>query len=241
MDDLAVWLGMSPELAEALQLDLLGRLVLAALLGGLIGLEREIQAKPAGLRTNLLICMGAALLMEVSVRVGANVTGGARLPGGDVIGDPGRIAAQIVSGIGFLGAGTILQSRGSITGLTTAATIWVVAAIGMAVGAHAYVEAIGSAVLVVVTLVGLGWLEEALIRRQRAQRYAVTIEPSQDLIRALEERLAQSGLRIESQSYERTAEGVEISLELYGPSREHDALIRELATKAGVLRARRES
>lgn len=237
-----MWLGMNPELAQALQLDLLGRLVLAALLGGLIGLEREIQAKPAGLRTNLLICMGAALLMEVSVRVGSAAAGqGARLPGGDVVGDPGRIAAQIVSGIGFLGAGTILQSRGSITGLTTAATIWVVAAIGMAVGAHAYIEAIGSAVLVVVTLVGLGWLEEALIRRQRAQRYAVTIEPSQDLIRALEERLAQSGLRVESQSYERTVEGVEIALELYGPSKEHDALIRELATKPGVLKARRES
>ncbi|MEO5511502.1 MAG: MgtC/SapB family protein, partial [Longimicrobiales bacterium] len=112
--------------------ELVLRLLLAAALGGMIGLEREASGKPAGFRTNLLICLGAALLMEISKKVAFDSFARTGVPA-----DPGRIAAQIVSGIGFLGAGTIMQSRGGIvTGLTTAATLWVVAAIGMAVGAQ---------------------------------------------------------------------------------------------------------
>src|SRR3954447_2066134 len=114
------------EVVRTLRLDLLVKLSLAVVLGGIIGFEREIAGKPAGLRTNILICIGAALLMDVSTRIG--------LIDGHRIGDPARIAAQIVSGVGFLGAGTIMQSQGMVTGLTSAATIWVVAAIGMTVG-----------------------------------------------------------------------------------------------------------
>src|SRR5687767_4174529 len=141
MDDFLVGLGLSYGLVEAFRLDTLARLVLAAVLGGIIGTEREVSGKPAGLRTNLLICVGAALITELSAEVAA---------AGD--GDPGRLAAQIVSGIGFIGAGTILQSRGKVMGLTTAATLWVVAAIGIAVGAGAYIEAAGSTVLVLFAL-----------------------------------------------------------------------------------------
>ncbi|HET7273730.1 MAG TPA: MgtC/SapB family protein, partial [Longimicrobiaceae bacterium] len=121
---------------DFLQIDLLGRLLLAALLGGLIGLERELSSKPAGLRTNLLICVGATLLMELSLTVAAEANAANLAAGVAFRADPARIAAQIVTGIGFLGAGTIMQARGSVVGLTTAATIWVVAAIGMAVGAR---------------------------------------------------------------------------------------------------------
>src|SRR3989442_12396163 len=92
------------------------RLLLAAVLGGLIGIEREIRDKPAGLRTNILICVGSALFMSLSAQI-AHLLGG----------DPTRIAAQIISGIGFLGAGAVLHSHGFVLGLTTAATIWVVA------------------------------------------------------------------------------------------------------------------
>jgi uncharacterized membrane protein YhiD involved in acid resistance len=143
---------------STLRLDLMGRLLLAAALGGAIGLEREWSGKPAGFRTNLLICVGAALLTELSVSVAV-----AAAP--TMAADPARIAAQIVSGIGFLGAGTIIQSRGSVMGLTTAATLWVVAAIGMAVGLHSYTEAIGTTALVVVALLLLGRLEPYLTRR----------------------------------------------------------------------------
>src|SRR5689334_14181267 len=133
---------------EILQLQLLGKLVLAVVFGGAIGLERELKAKPAGLRTNILICVGATLLTDVSITI--SVVGGVRL------GDPARLAAQIVSGVGFLGAGTIMQGSGMVTGLTSAATIWVVAAIGIAIGSGNYIGATGATALVAVVLAWLG-------------------------------------------------------------------------------------
>lgn len=230
---------MSPDLSEMLRLGLLGRLVLAAILGGLIGLERELRAKPAGLRTNLLICMGAALLMEVSISVAGLADGVPRAEGGRVVGDPGRIAAQIVSGIGFLGAGTILQARGSITGLTTAATIWVVAAIGMAVGARAYVEALGTAVLVGLSLIVLARVEDSLIRRQRTHRYSLTLQPSLDLLTLVESTFREQGLKVEGESIEKTADGFEATYDISGPVRLHGPVMRMLAAHAGVLRLTR--
>lgn len=148
-----------PFLDGWLRLDLLLSLVLASALGALIGWEREVNDKPAGLRTTILICVGAALFTDLSLNIAAL----------SEMADPGRIAAQVVTGIGFLGAGTIIQSRGHVTGLTTAATIWVVAAIGMAAGAKAYVEAIGAALLVLVVLVPLSRLEEWVARRRRSR------------------------------------------------------------------------
>jgi len=135
-------------LVEAFRLDLGAKVLIAILAGGGIGLERELARKPAGLRTNILICLGATLLMDLSIGITS---------GND--GDPGRIAAQVVTGIGFLGAGTILHTRGTITGLTSAATIWVVAAIGLTVGAGHYFEALASTVTVMLVLRGLGWAE----------------------------------------------------------------------------------
>ncbi|HWV58110.1 MAG TPA: MgtC/SapB family protein [Longimicrobiales bacterium] len=149
-----------------LRIDLLGRLLLAAVLGGAVGIERELSGKPAGFRTNLLICVGAALLTELSVTISLFSGGPA---------DPGRIAAQIVSGIGFLGAGTIIQARGHVLGLTTAATLWVVAAIGMAVGARAYVEAVGTTILVVAVLLFLGRIESLLVRRTGRHTLRLTL------------------------------------------------------------------
>lgn len=133
---------------EVLRLDLGAKLVVAILAGGAIGLERTLRRKPAGLRTNILICLGSALLMDLSMRI-AGSSGG----------DPGRVAAQVVTGIGFLGAGTILHTRGTITGLTSAATIWVVAAIGLTAGAGYLFEALGTTITVMVVLSGLGWIE----------------------------------------------------------------------------------
>jgi len=150
MGEFIGWLLSLPARHPELRLDLLGSLLLAALLGGAIGWEREHAHKPAGLRTNILICMGAALIADLSHRVAIS----AGTPA-----DPGRIAAQIVSGVGFLGAGTIIQARGSVTGLTTAATMWVVAAIGMAVGFGAHVEAVGTTLLALLVLIPLGWME----------------------------------------------------------------------------------
>jgi putative Mg2+ transporter-C (MgtC) family protein len=117
------------------------KLLAAVLLGGVIGYERETDAKPAGLRTMTLVSLGSCLFTISSLNIGA-ISGG----GGPV--DPGRIAAGIVTGIGFLGAGAILRSSGHVLGLTTAASIWLVAAVGMAVGLGLYPEA------VIATLIG---------------------------------------------------------------------------------------
>lgn len=157
------WIFSLPQAYPELRLDLLGHLLLATTLGGAIGWERQHAHKPAGLRTNILICVGAALLTDLSVTAVAGTPGA----------DPARIAAQIVTGVGFLGAGTILQARGSVIGLTTAATLWVVAAIGMAVGFGAAIEATGATVVVLIVLIPLRSLEaraEARNRRSQAAR-----------------------------------------------------------------------
>src|SRR5256714_1145610 len=120
------------------------QLCLATLFGVYIGLERELGGNPAGLRTNILICIGSVLYTKLSITLAAGNA------------DPTRIAAQIVTGVGFIGAGTILHARGAVVGLTSAATIWVVAAIGVALGAAFYWEAAGTTLLVLIVLQGLG-------------------------------------------------------------------------------------
>ena len=129
--------------------DVLG-VVLAVVFGAAIGLEREISGKAAGLRTNVLICLGAAVFTIISRQM-AGQTGSLT-----------RIAAQIVTGVGFLGAGAIIVDRGGVHGLTTAATIWLVASIGVACGAGFYGLAVISTFIAIAVLVGLGQLEKPL-------------------------------------------------------------------------------
>jgi putative Mg2+ transporter-C (MgtC) family protein len=134
--------------------DLMVRLFLAAGLGAAIGVERELRQKAAGLRTNMLIALGSAVFTVVSLELARNG------------GTPDRIAAQIVTGIGFLGAGSILRSGRSIHGMTTAATIWVNASVGMAAGAGLYTVAIAGTIITLIVLAVLPYLE------QRLDRYA---------------------------------------------------------------------
>ncbi len=128
------------------------RLILAAVLGGFIGLERESLNKSAGFRTHTLVSIGSCLITICSIEI-FNVYGHG------TIGDPARLSAQIVSGIGFLGAGTIVRSGFGIKGLTTAASLWVVAAIGLAVGIGSYLTAVVTTVIVFLVLVYMGSLE----------------------------------------------------------------------------------
>jgi putative Mg2+ transporter-C (MgtC) family protein len=139
------------------------KLIMAALLGGIIGLERELRKKPAGLRTNILICIGSTLFMSISTNV-AKVFGG----------DPTRIAAQIITGIGFLGAGAVLQSHGFVLGLTTAATIWVVAGVGMALGAEMYGTAAFTTGMCILTLYFLSSIEDK-IQGRKSYNYALVV------------------------------------------------------------------
>jgi putative Mg2+ transporter-C (MgtC) family protein len=213
------------EVARILRLDLLVKLTLAVFLGGIIGFERELAGKPAGLRTNILICIGAALLMDISTRIG--------LIDGHRIGDPARIAAQIVSGVGFLGAGTIMQSQGMVTGLTSAATIWVVAAIGMTIGAGYYVEGMSAGLLVTFVLAGLGGVEHWARRARRVVSATIRTAPNtpEDEIATI---LRAHGIRIEQERIYDHPEDRTFELKLSGPARQFEVATAALHARSSI-------
>jgi putative Mg2+ transporter-C (MgtC) family protein len=138
------------------------RLLLAAILGGIIGLERQLRHKPAGLRTNMFICFGAAMFTVLSAQLAGTPT------------DSARIAAQIIPGIGFIGAGSILHAKASVSGLTTAATLFVVAGVGMAAGGGLYLTACFATVIILIALVLLGQMERAFSLKLFVTTYQVT-------------------------------------------------------------------
>ena len=152
----------------------ISRLVVAAILGGIIGLERTFHRKPAGLRTNMFICFGSALFTVLSDRLAQ-----------DFGGDHTRIAAQIIPGIGFIGAGAILHARASITGLTTAATIFVAAAVGMAVGGGLYITAVFATAVILIALAVLGRLEGLFTAKSAIFTYEVTGENTELVLNEL--------------------------------------------------------
>lgn len=203
-----------------------GKLVLAVILGGAIGLERELKGKPAGLRTNILICLGAALLTDVSMTM--------VMQDGTRVGDPARLAAQIVSGVGFLGAGTIMQGSGMVTGLTSAATIWVVAAIGIAIGAGNYVAAAGAGALVTVVLAWLGRVEHKLKRVRRVMHITVRAKPG-TTIQSIMTTLSDEGIRVTaSRTYDHVRDRT-FELTLSGPSVQFEIMPQRLMERGDVL------
>lgn len=207
-----------------LRLDLLFKILLAVLLGGAIGIERELSGKAAGLRTNILICVGSALLMDLSIHLGDGIGGG----------DPARLAAQVITGIGFLGAGTIMQARGTVIGLTTAATLWVVMAIGLEVGSGRYIEACGTAVLVTLVNSGLGRLEQHFLKRRR-EVGATLRTVSGTEFRALAEVLTSNGIDIKAKQVFDHPEDRTYELTLVGRTRQFDLATTQLMHRSDVL------
>ncbi|NQU75426.1 MAG: MgtC/SapB family protein [Planctomycetes bacterium] len=163
-------------MGDTFSIEVVFRLLVASLLGGIIGFEREIHGRPAGLRTHILVCMGAAVFMMLSPFVASFDKAN--------LGDPGRIAAGIVSGIGFLGAGAILKEGLTVRGLTTAACLWIVAAIGMATGAGCYIAAILTTFIALCSLVLLPYLE-ALIRKNSYRRLSVRTSNDVDMAKII--------------------------------------------------------
>lgn len=139
-------------------LTMLLKLVLSVVLGALIGYDREFKNRPAGLRTNILVCLGATLVQVINIDIFNNYMGILSI-------DPARLGAQVISGIGFLGAGTIIREGASIKGLTTAASLWVVACIGLAIGNGSYLAAVAAAVFAFITLTLLKGVEGRVSRR----------------------------------------------------------------------------
>lgn len=195
----------------------IARLVLAAVLGGIIGLERELRHKAAGLRTNIFMCFGSAMFTIMSFKLASLYTG-----------DHTRIAAQIIPGIGFIGAGSILHARGAVTGLTTAATIFVVASIGMAVGGGQYLAAIFATVLILICLSILLVLEERFSLKSLVMTYEALGPKGEAIIAAANQVLEDEGKDMQSVHVSRSGDQYRILFKVDATRHEHDALRQRL-------------
>lgn len=200
--------------------EILLRLMLAAILGSLVGIERERLDWAAGLRTHMLVCLGSTLFMLVSAFGFADILG---TPGIGL--DPSRIAAQVVSGVGFLGAGTIILRREVVRGLTTAASVWTVAAVGLAVGGGLYFAAISATILILVILAGIKPLERRLFPRRRAPRIALIVDRRETSLVAVMTEVEAAGLRVLQVVTEREDAPHRDRIQLFLPRTPEPALI----------------
>jgi len=205
------------------------KLVLAMVLGGLVGLEREITNRPAGFRTHTLVCMGSTLVMVTSMHL-------FRLYHDIVNLDPARLGAQVISGIGFLGAGTILKDKTRVRGLTTAASLWVVACIGLAVGAGLYGLSILVAVLAYVTLILLKKMEGFLKQRSEIEEIELDIRNVPGQIAKVTECMGRLNVQIRDIKIEPTDEPwVQTKFYVMLPrGMKREELMEELKTVEGV-------
>lgn len=171
------------------EIDIILRIILSCVLGGLIGLERESLNKSAGFRTHILVCVGSALIMIVSQDMFFLYQGKASM-------DPARIAAQVVSGIGFLGAGTIMREGTTVKGLTTAASLWVVAGVGLAVGAGFYFPALVTTGVIFLTLIYLGKVEKLMAGLTHVMILLVTVDNRPGQLGRVGSMLGEHGINI---------------------------------------------
>ncbi|TVM04058.1 MAG: hypothetical protein CV087_02390 [Candidatus Brocadia sp. WS118] len=177
-----------------------GKLLIALALGGIIGWERERRGRPAGLRTHILVCVGVTLMMVVSEHIFEKYK---TFAADSIIRvDPGRIAAQVVTGIGFLGAGTIMRFKTTVRGLTTAASLWVVAGVGLAVGSSCYIPAILTTLITVFALF-LGPLFERGIRRDIYRTLKVCVSGTEPNFTSITEVLKNNSMELQHYEFER--------------------------------------
>jgi len=208
---------------------ILFRLLIAATLSGVIGFEREFHGRTAGFRTHILLCIGSTLIMLTSIHI-------FDVYYGKVACDPGRIAAGVVTGIGFLGAGAIMRSRASIRGLTTAASLWVVAGIGLAVGSGLYFGAIMTTILTLVALMIFSRLEYMMIRKDWYRTIHIETKDSLGQLKYIREILDEYHADINDFEVERTPAGamvLKVGLKLY-TTRYNDQLVADIGRLDGV-------
>lgn len=203
----------------------LSRLVIALLIGGAVGLEREFKGKPAGMRTNMLICVGSCLIMIISIEIARAAV---------QTSDPGRIAAQVVTGIGFLGAGTIIRSRFHIVGLTTAATIWALSAIGLAVGAGYLVLASVTALLITITLIFIGYIESKLETKRSYHVVQVTLDRGEGVVREIMALFGRMDVTSEALEVIRSGDLWRATFEYASSLEKHQELVEKLSASPGV-------
>lgn len=205
------------------------KLLLALACGAAIGLERQLRDKPAGLRTNMLICVGSALITMVSIHIALSYA-----ERGVNVSDPGRIAAQIVSGVGFLGAGAIIQARGAVHGLTTAATIWVLAGIGLSIGGGAYAPAIAATMLLLVILRAVGLVERRVILPHRFVVFRVKANRKAGVLGAIQDAAGDKQMEFETFKLERQDNQIVVEFTARCTKEMRDALLEHLIAMDAV-------
>lgn len=199
----------------------IAKLLLSIVIGGLIGAEREFRDRAAGFRTIIFICVGATLFTIFSLKLG----------GGQ---DPVRIAAAIVSGVGFLGAGAILRGAGRVMGLTTASTIWLAAALGMGIGGGYFLLAIAAAAMVLVILWVFPRIEVWIDRVRDERTYEIVCPIRSELFEELEGMICGCGLGVTQAKRVKSGDQMICTWQVYGSPKEHDLLIEKLLAHAEV-------
>lgn len=212
--------------------EIIFKLTLACILGGMIGLERESLNRPAGLRTYTLVCVGSALAMLVSLDMYYSFSQ-------TVNADPGRIAAQVISGIGFLGAGTIMREGATVRGLTTAAGLWVVACIGLAVGAGLYIPAIATTVLILFVLIYFIKIEEIFSGMREYKGLLLIVEDRPGAVGVIGSQLGSMNVLIKDIQLTRLDSGDDLEIELLVelPSGMNVDQVMEVLSKAKGVRS----
>jgi putative Mg2+ transporter-C (MgtC) family protein len=203
----------------------IGRLMVACTLGALVGLQRELKRKAAGVRTNLLICMGSAFFTLLSAVLA-----------GDANPDKGRVAANIVQGIGFLGAGLILHNRSRVSGLTSAASVFVVASIGMACGAGLYAAAVVATIIVIAALEVVGFLERNANIKMYSLIYEVRGSDQPRMMESILEAMDKAGQRLAAVDRDAIGQLQRMSFVLTATKKQHERLRGKLLDKPGIDR-----
>ncbi len=200
-----------------------GRLLVACLLGAFVGLQREVKRKAAGLRTNLLICMGAAFFTLLSAVLA-----------GDGNPDKGRVASNIVQGIGFLGAGLIIHNRSRVSGLTSAASVFVVASIGMACGAGLYAAAVVATIIVIVALEAVGFLERTANLKIYPLMYEARGRDQTQMLSSILDAMDKAGERLTSVERDAIGELQRVSFALTATKKQHELLSKKLRGEPAI-------
>jgi putative Mg2+ transporter-C (MgtC) family protein len=201
----------------------IGRLLLACVLGGLVGLERELHRKSAGVRTNLLICMGSAFFTLLSAVLA-----------GDGNPDKGRVASNIVQGIGFLGAGLILHNRSRVSGLTSAASVFVVASIGMACGAGLYAAAAVAALIVIVALEAVGFIERRANLKMYPLMYEARGSDETEMLQSILDAMDTAGERLTGVERDAIGNLQRVSFALTATKKQHERLRGKLLSEPAI-------
>lgn len=201
------------------------RLFIALLVGGVVGLEREFKGKPAGIRTNILICVGSCLFMIISTEVARTAAG---------IADPGRIAAQVVTGVGFLCAGTIMRSRFTVSGLTTAATIWVLSALGVAIGAGYIILAVAGAGIITLTLIAVRFFESGIHHFHANHIIQLILETREGMVPTVLKEFSKIKVATEVHDVKLAGDAWHIIIEYNASKKTHVSIINDLSGIDGV-------